>query len=528
MILDARKLDSKDPLEFDVCIVGAGPAGITVALELERSGARVCVLESGGFGYGRRTQALYGGEGIDESYLPLRDTRLAAFGGSTKIWGGWCRPLDEIDFERRPWVADSGWPFERGTLEPFYHRAHELCGLGDFEYDPTVWERRGAGQPLPVTDHGLTTSMFHVTPIGFGEAYRSVLQRASGVTVLLHAIALRLHVSPASEAVESVDVATLSGRRFAVKARLFALAAGGLENARLLMLSGDSPATSVGNASGLVGKFFTEHAFVDPGTFVPSRPLPSLGFYFPSHLPSLPAGTAVRAAFSLGRSTLERERLLNCALFFRPAYEADPVYASEGVKAMLELWDKLRGRGVPGHTMIGLRRSVRAPHRLAVAIWRRLTVRGTIRSRWRLKAFFECESRECNRVRLSNQRDALGRPLPQVEWQLSELDLQSIRRGCELFARAVRKAGLGRVELAFRDEADAWRAACQGLSHHMGTTRMHTDPRRGIVDANARVHGAKNLYVAGSSIFPTAGFANPTLTIVALAARLAKHLQSRL
>lgn len=195
---------------------------------------------------------------------------------------------------------------------------------------------------------------------------------------------------------------------------------------------------------------------------------------------------------------------------------------------MLELWDKLRGRGVPGHTLIELRRAVRAPHRLARAIWRRLTVRGNTQSRWRLKAFFECESREYSQVCLSDQRDELDRPLPQIEWHLSELDMQSIRRGCQLFARAVRKAGLGRVELAFPDDADVWRTACQSLSHHMGTTRMHTNPHRGVVDADARVHGTKNLYVAGSSIFPTAGFANPTLTIVALAARLAKHLRLRL
>lgn len=527
MILDARRLEAERLPRFDVCIVGGGPAGITIALALAGSGARICVLEAGGHRYEARTQALLEGDVSGQPYPRLRDTRFAALGGATRLWAGWCRPLDEIDFVDRPWVSASGWPFGRDELVPSYRRAHELCGLADFEYDPAAWEGRGAGEPLPIDDPDLATSMFHVNPVDFGRAHGATLRRAPNVHVVLHAIVERVRTADASERVETVDVATLSGRRFSVGARFFVLAAGGVENPRLLMLSGPSPERSPGNSHGLVGRFFTEHAFIDPGSYLARKPAPSLRFYFPTRVSEIrPA--SVRAAFSLSRGALEREKLLNSAVFFRPAYEAHEVYATPEVRALLEAWEAARGRGVPGHALADLGRALRAPRRVAHAIWRKLAVKEGASTRWRMRAFFECESRESNRVLLSERKDRLGRPLPRIEWRLGDLDIRSIRYAWSALDRALVRADLGRLKLAIPDEADAWRGACEGGKHHMGTTRMHADPHRGVVDPDSRVHGTANLYVAGSSVFPTCGFANPTLTIVALAARLGRHIASLL
>lgn len=536
MFIDTRRIDSSEPLEFDLCIIGAGAAGITIALETAPSGARIAVLEAGGFRYGRRTQALLDGDVIGQAYPPLTATRLAAFGGSTRLWAGWCRPLDEIDFETREWVPESGWPFGRETLVPFYRRAHELCGLADFEYDPAVWESRGKGERLRFHAPDVTTSMFHVNPVNFGKFHGDDLRKATNVRVFLHAIVDRLRLDDTAGSIDKVAVRTLTGRRLTVRARTFVLAAAGIENARILMLSGDCPERAIGNRHGLVGRFFSDHAFVQPGEYIAARPWPSLQFYFPTSarklMPSgrrgVARGASVRAAFSLSRTTLEREQLLNSAFHFRPAYEAHAVYSTPEVRAFLEFWDPLRGRGNPAHALAELRRASRAPHRVAHAVWRRLVVSDRGSGRWPMRGFFECQSLESNRVRLTDRRDQLDRPLPIVEWRLSELDIRSVRRAWGALDGALRSAGLGRLELAFRDEADSWRAASVGGRHHMGTTRMHQDPSRGVVDANSRVHGISNLYVAGSSTFPTAGFANPTLTIVALAVRLAQHLALRL
>ena len=232
--------------------------------------------------------------------------------------------------------------------------------------------------------------------------------------------------------------------------------------------------------------------------------------------------------FSLTRDALERERILNGTFVIRPAYEGHPVFDSAEVRAMLELWEKVRGRGVPGRVGSEAATAIRAPHRLAHAAWRKLTIRGTASPRWALRSFFEAESLPTNRISLSRERDTLGRPLPSIEWRLSDLDVKSMRRGFHLLDGELRRAGLGHLVLRFPDEPEHWDRAAFGGKHHMGTTRMHRSPDRGVVDADSKVHGMENLFIAGSSVFPTAGFANPTLTIVALSSRLGLHLRELL
>jgi len=529
MIRDARNVESGAWLDFDVCIVGGGAAGITLALELGTAGARIGVLEAGGLRYERESQALLDGEVTGDAYPLLTDTRFSALGGSTKLWAGWCRPLDEADLEARPWVQNSGWPFGRAEMDPYYRRAHEICRLGDYEYDPAAWEARGGGRRLPLSDPDLTTSVFQVNVLDFGRTHAPALRASTNIQVILHAVALRLRSPASNGTVESVEVATLSGRRFEVRARIFVLAAGGIENPRLLLLSGESPERSLGNAHGLVGRYFSDHPFLTPGSFVAEGSPPSLAFYFPTPAhPRAPAdGASVRGAISLAQDALARGRLLNGALFFRYAYEADPVYKTPEVRALLALWEAFRGRGAPGHRLRDLRTALRSPTRVAAAVWRRLVGLRGAPARWPVRTFFECESRESNRVVLSDRRDAFERPLPRIEWRLGELDLRSIRYGWTALDAALRRAGVGRLETPLGEDLEDWRSACEGGKHHMGTTRMHGDPSRGVVDARGRVHGTANLYVAGSSVFPTPGFANPTLTIVALAVRLARHLSER-
>lgn len=525
MFLEANDLPEHEPLTCDVCVVGAGPAGITVALELAGSGARVCVLEAGAHGYDAGAQALFDGEVEGDSYPLLRDTRFSAFGGSTQLWAGWCRLLDPIDFEVRSWVPGSGWPFGRDQLLPHLARAHELCGLAASEYDPAYWTPRIPHAPLLVTDPELTTSIFHVSPLRFGTAYRARLASLSDVEVVLRAPVLRFHAADASRRVEAVSVVAPDGRPRRVKARRFVLAAGGVENARILLLSGDAPERSLGNGHGLVGRYFTEHAFVNPGTFSPSDPTLDMGFYFPTPVDGGASGAAVRGTFTLRREVLERNRLLNAALFFRPAYEASAAFSTPEVRELLELWEKIRGRGVPGGSFRKAMRAARAPGALATAVWRKLRAGSGGAAKWPLRSFFESAPSPGNEIRLARQQDALGRPRAHVTWRIGEEDLRAVRHTFHVLDRGLRAAGLGHLDLAFPDESEAWRAASEGGKHHMGTTRMHTDPAQGVVDGDGRVHGVHNLWIAGSSVFPTVGYANPTLTIVTLAVRLGRHLR---
>jgi len=523
MILDAGKGFGQEPPRYDLCIVGAGPAGITVALELESSGWRVCLVEAGGAAYEATTQRLFEGEVVGQTYPPLRETRVGALGGSTTVWAGWCRPLEPLDFEPRAWCDAEGWPFRREALDPFYLRAHDLCGLAAFDYEPARWAAALGPEQILTADPTFANQIFHVNIQNFGQRYRERLERSRAIDLVLHAPVARLHLEGPS--CTAAEVRTRDGDELTIRADRFVLAAGGIENPRLLLLSAADPAgaDAPGNAGGMVGRYFADHAFVDFGALVLRRPQ-TLGFYRLE--PAEPGREAmVRGVLSPRREVVERGRLLQSALFFHPRYEADRVFDSVEVKAGLQLWNKLKHRAVPGAPWPYLRQALGAPHHMAVAMARKLTVRHGPARRWRMRASFETGFRHANRVTLGEERDQLGRRRARLEWRIDDGDVDSMRRVTQLFDDAVRQAALGHVELAFPDEPAAWRHTIEAGKHHMGTTRMHRSPRRGVVDEHGLVHGTANLFVTGSSVFPSGGYANPTLTIVALAARLADYLK---
>lgn len=254
MFLDARGVADGATLDADICIVGAGAAGITIARELRGGPLSVLVLESGGLRNDARTQDLARGEISGHAYPPLESARVRVFGGSTTHWSGWCRPLDPVDFERRPAVPHSGWPIDYDDLDVYYARAQSICQLGPYEYGGRHWADATAASLLPLEGGAFETSVFRFSPpTNFGRVYREPLARARNVRVLLHANATRIATSENAARVERLHVATLSGRRFEVRARRFVIACGGIDNARLLL------ASDVGEADGAVGRFFAEH-----------------------------------------------------------------------------------------------------------------------------------------------------------------------------------------------------------------------------------------------------------------------------
>ena len=522
MIVDSSRIAASGIDDRDICVIGAGPAGITLALELASTGRRIALLEAGGLAYNPASQHLLEGESVGDRFPPLRDTRLGALGGSSGVWAGYCRPLEASDFETRD--GATGWPFGRVALDPYYRRAHEVCGLGPFEYDIDHWASRFR-ESLLLAGDPVRNLVFHVNALNFGDRYRPQLEASRNIELVLRAPVTRLHMNAAGDRVERVTVRTLHGRGFEIRAQCFVLAVGGIENARLLLLSGDSPEQVPGNASGLVGRYFTDHPFMDPGYLVLAGGARRLDHYFPQPAVAGRGPACVRGALSLDPGVLSRDRLGNGAIFFYPRYEAHAAFATAGVKEFLEAIAKLSGKAVPGHAGRQLARALRAPRQVAVAVLRKLTVANGPARLWRLRAMFESESQFDNRVTLGEQRDSLGRPRARVEWRLSERDLQSMRRFMQCLDESFQRASLGHIELGFDDDPSAWRAAAVGGKHHMGTTRMHRDAAQGVVDPDALVHGTSNLFIAGSSVFPGGGFVNPTLTIVALAIRLADHLR---
>jgi choline dehydrogenase-like flavoprotein len=241
MIVDSRSIDNSCRLQSEICIVGAGAAGITLALELLSKNVSVVLLESGGAKSDSMTQSLYAGENAGLSYDPLEETRSRYLGGSTNCWGGWCRPLDDLDFEKRDWVPNSGWPFGKKELYRHYVRSHSLLQLGPFNYDQDFWSHELAKKNIslfPLDGRRIDNIVIQCSPPSrFGSLYRPQLSQSSKVKVLLFANVTEIQTNESATEVTGVRVATLNGTNFTVSAKLVVLAAGGIENARLLLLS---------------------------------------------------------------------------------------------------------------------------------------------------------------------------------------------------------------------------------------------------------------------------------------------------
>ncbi len=479
------------------------------------------LLESGGLTPARETQSLLAGDSGDSPFPPLDEARLACLGGAAAAWTGWCRPLDPLDFECRDWVPYSGWPFGASHLEPFYRRAHALCGLGDWDYDPGRWAE-GAVRSVDL-DGEIVSGLFQLSPrLDFGRAYRGRLAREPRIGCLLRATALELEATASGETVSAVRVALPGAREIRVEAGSFVLAAGGIENPRLLLLSDRCWPGGIGNRHGLVGRFFMEHPYVNSGLLHASAS-DGLRFYAPHRLGG-GEGLVVSGVFTLPESVVRRERLLNAAIFLRPAWRADPLFRSEVVRGMERLADGLRRGYLPAGSISALVAMAARPDLLARVIGLRLGLGRRPKASAALRAFTEPVPDPSHRVTLTAERDPLGRRRVRVEWRPGALELQSLRRVHQLLDQALRRSGLGRLDLAMGEGDADWPESLTGACHHMGTTRMHSDPHQGVTGPDCRVHGMANLYVAGSSLFPTAGHANPTLTIVAMALRLGEAL----
>lgn len=527
MIVDARSLPRNTVVDADVCIVGAGAAGITLAREFLNQPFSVCLVESGAERFGKAIQSLSQGDNAGLPYFPLDECRQRTLGGTTHLWMGWCSPFEEMDFEEREWVPFSGWPFTRSSLVPFYERAQTVCQIGPFVYDVGPWERPERPRLLFLEERIITKMFQFSPPTRFGTVYRDELARAENLKTLLNGTAVELETTDSAGQVTRVHVASSDGHRFAVTAKLFILAAGGIETPQLLLLSNRVQKAGLGNQNDLVGRFFMEHPYYNTAVFVPAdRNLP-LEMYFPHTASHANGPVGMVGTLALASSTLSREKIENCVFFFQAPYKTHADFQSYGVRSLFHMFHAVRQGGLPGDFMkrsAGILRDfdkvVRTGIRMATESRKRSA------DRWILRSFLEAGPNRESRVTLSERRDALGRNRVRLDWKLSELDRHSWIRAHQIVDEELRRTGLGRLHMTSEFEHSTWPSSMDGGSHHAGTTRMHVDPHRGVVDENCKVHGIKNLFIAGPSVFPTSGSANPMLTIVALALRLADQVKA--
>ncbi len=528
---NAKNLEQNTCVQADVCIVGGGAAGITLARELIGQTCKVVLLESGDLRFRHPPQFLYLGENVGIDNFSTGKSRYRVFGGSTYAWAGQCAPLQKLDFEKREWIPNSGWPFDYDHLEPYYRRAQRICSLARFDYKSEGWKNEEKAL-LPVDKQSLTTLIYQFShPLNFGEIYYDDLAKADNVDVYLNANAVEITLDDLGEKVSALQVATLNRRRSTVKARIYILAAGGIENPRLLLASKKTAEQGVGNQHDLVGRYFLDHPYFFTGYYDPTQIKYDQSLHVIENYDRMGGEQQVLAGLSLSEDILRKEQLNSCAVYFirRPNFKSKPDYFFPANKSMQHLADIVTHTELPDKNfMQHLGKIGQGFKDIQTTLGRQLAERFTPMPRLALRVALETRPVRGSRITLSERRDRLGMQRVKVDWQLNRQDLQGLIRFHEILKNEFVQRGLGDLVIDLTENDSGWPNSMTGGKHHMGTTRMHDDPKCGVVDSHCRVHEVSNLYIAGSSVFPTSGCVNPTFTIVALTIRLADHLKRHL
>ena len=555
MIIDARQDGAPRSLNTDIAIIGSGAAGLTLALEFDRMGLDCVVLEAGGDGFDKSAQEFYRAASISpDDHGPVHMYRRREFGGTTSIWGGRCIPFDPIDFEERDWIPNARWPVGYDAVAAHYPRALEICRAG-----PNLF-RAAEGLPgvqAPLVE-GLNTEDLILDrierfsePTHFGRAYREQVTASKTVTVLVNAIAVEVTASEGGAAVTGVRAKTASGAEITIAARTVVVAAGALETARLLLASRSAKACGLGNEKDLVGRFYQSHLEGEVGEIQFKSPADKVRLDYERS----PEGVYCRRYIWLSPAAQRREKL--GGLLIRPTHVsiADPGHGNPVLSAMYIVKDLL----VPeyGRRMTSTEREAAgrmgesrgalfarhmtnvilgSPRLIAFGLnWvrkrnlakRKLpsVVLRDARNHYMMDVNAEQTPNFDSRVYLSDQLDPVGVPRLHVDWRTTAQDRDMVARALPLIQRGFATGAAAEVTFGRRTPAEQAARLTRIGGHHIGTARMGASPAEGVVDADGQAFDCKGLYVAGASSFPTSGFANPTLVLVALALRLAQHLK---
>lgn len=466
---------------FDVCIVGAGPAGITLAKSFEGTKYSVCIIESGDFEVDEATQALAAGTvdapspDVEENYLSLHSQRR--FGGTGTIWGGYCREMEALDFEQRGLPNEHSWPIEKHDIAEFYSR--ELI-------DKKQPDRLLKGCDLQLKYFERSTYPFHYI---FADEFAN----SKNITLLARATVIDMSISDVGE-VDTIHIVTLNDKRLTIKAQRFVLACGGAGNVKLLLNFNQRYQQNVGNQHDNVGRYFMEHPhfqfYKPPGMLWLANDLAQQVYRDKRYKPCL----------TLSDDAIRANKLLNFSLLLSAPITNESRWAgSKWYRPQFEHWQD----GQDDQT--------------------NLDKTGQF---FTLSFRVEQIAHRENRITLSKEKDVLGLYNVHLDWKMSSMDSESMFLSLQAITQELGRCGKGRARLIL-DKQQPWKTMVGG-GHMMGTTRMSTKPEDGVVNADCQVHGIKNLFIAGSSVFSTGGFANPTATVMALAARLGEHLKSTL
>lgn len=514
--IDSNRYKFPTNIKTNICIIGAGAAGITLARNLKNVDD-VLLIESGDFNLSGSTQALYEGASTALPYFDLLTCRLRYFGGTTNHWGGYCRPNDPIDYEGRASLGLPKWPIDEHILAPFIDKAAKELGLEyDFFDNKELFEKHNIEQEELIDSKGndLYTKVFQLTKMTrFAQIYKDELSKQDNLRIFMNLNVTHMQLDTRGGKVISVNCKTLQGKEVTIEAEEFIIASHAIENARLLLNSNDVQKTGLGNQNDHVGRYFMDHIHIKATKLIPSQNFPFI--YDRNVLGDM----KLNANISFTDDYIRRKNILQYYCRFMPIYTENQVVDSiKDIKSKINepfsgaLFEDLKVvlndfSGATNHFLSHFRLLQPTP------------------KYYYLDQRIEQAPNANSRVVISSKKDSLGVPLANLEWNLNEHDYRTFKIGQEKIIKELSAVGAGRfiIEDITPELVDA-RVA--GHYHHIGTTRMSDSAENGVVDVNCKVHGIDNLYIAGSSVFPTAGYSGPTMMIVALSLRLAEYLKN--
>lgn len=507
-------------LDCDVCIIGSGVIGLALIRELEGSGLSVVVLESGGEARESaiadlQTSIVHGGH-----FHGATEGRARQLGGTSNIWGGQALPMDPIDFARRDWVPNSGWPIAFDTLLPFYRRAATFLDIDDRDFDHDVFARFGIKQPDWLPSSALRYHVSKWAPVPrLIDLHRRSIARSSTIRLVLHANLTDIATSTAGDHVDRVTARSLDGHSIDVHARRFVLATGAIETARILLAASRRNGRPIGDGHALVGRYLMDHPSGAIGELRSADEAQTQRLFNLLYI----GRRKYSARLSLSDVVQREEHLLNMSCGFN--FVAPPDGAIDVLRRGMA---GIRARSVRQVAAAGLQ-AIAALPAMAYWGWQRTVRHRAVYPGARITLVVNCEQSPSpdNQVSLAAETDAFGIPRSEISWTPGAATEAGARRFAHLLRQCFADGHAGEIVVQRWIDDPSEPTTLQDAFHPMGTTRMAESPREGVVDSDCRMFGLDNLWIAGTAPFPTAGHSNPTFTAIALAVRLADQFKTR-
>ena len=522
MLIDGRVLNKGEVIKTDICVLGGGPAGITLANELNGSSLNVVLLDAGGEQYEAHVQELYEADRVPKFYPDPKISRLRFLGGASNHWANNTSPFSPIDFEDRGWIEHSGWPISYDEIAPYYLKAAHYCQTGGDGYSSEYWlPKMGLTDLLTEAKFSrLGIAKASLPPTRFYVSHGAPLVESNNVQLYKYACVVDLEFDESEKSIVSATFTSYNGIRHRVVAEQFVLSMGGLENARMLLLFNEKYKKRLGNASDNVGRYFMDHPTMNAASLLSD--IDGLG-----SMGRLEGQRFLVAFFELTQKALKDNELINLRM---PLTSATKYGMSDGISSFHILKNALTKGQLPDDIFTHYGNLVLDADMVIEAIARKhfdTKIFDSAREKtgYQIPMMIEQIPERENRIYLSSKKDKFGLNKISIDWQVSERNKALMWRSLEVFARDMGITSIGRIRLLKERSARLFGDQLGFGHHHMGTTRMSKTPAEGVVDKNCKVFDVENLFIAGSSVFPTGSHVPPTLTIVALAIRLAETIK---